>query len=254
MKIVIIGSGNVATVLGIKMLTAGHVIMQVMSEHEEHASILAKKLKCGYASTFESIIKEGDLYVVAISDKALSEIDKYLFLDKKPVFHTAGSVSKDVLKNMTKNYGVLYPLQSLRKENENTSDIPLLVDANTEENLTLIYDFAKTISDEVQIADDEKRLKLHVAAIIVNNFTNHLYSLAEDYCKNENVDFKLLLPLINETAARLAFHSPKQMQTGPAARNDSETIRKHLEILEKYPALKEIYELFTQSILANKFL
>src|ERR1022692_1599919 len=203
MKVVIIGSGNVAYVLGRKMLGAGHEIKQIISRKKKHASALAGELNCGYTSTFKEINKDSDFYVIAISDSSLIAIDKKLFLDKKPVVHTAGSVSKDVLKNVSRNYGVLYPLQSLRKEIKGIPEIPLLVDANTKDNLTLIYDFAKTISDNVGTAGDEERSKLHVAAIVVNNFTNHLYRLTEDYCMHEGIHFKLLLPLINETVLRL---------------------------------------------------
>jgi len=252
MKIGIIGSGNVATVMGRKVSKAGHKIIQVISRNEGHAQLLAKELNCGYASSFDDLNRDGDLYMVAISDSSLLELDKHLSLEKKMIVHTAGSVSKNVLGKISKNYGVLYPLQSLRKENENIPEIPLLVDANTAENLTLIYDFAKTISNDVRHSNDEERLKLHVGAIIVNNFTNHLYALTENYCKKENVDFKLLLPLINETASRLHFFSPTELQTGPAARNDKLTIEKHLALLKDHPALKRIYELMTESILANK--
>ncbi len=252
MKIGIIGSGNVATVLGRMISKAGHEITQIISRNEKHARLLAKELNCGYASSFANLNRDADLFIVAISDSSLLELDKHLLLEKKMIVHTAGSVSKDVLKKVSKNYGILYPLQSLRKENENIPEIPLLVDANTEENLTLIYDFAKTISDDVKHCNDVERLKLHVGAIIVNNFTNHLYGLTEDYCKKENVDFKLLLPLINETASRLLSFPPKELQTGPAARNDRLTIEKHLALLKDYPDLKKIYELMTESILANK--
>jgi predicted short-subunit dehydrogenase-like oxidoreductase (DUF2520 family) len=249
MKVIIIGSGNVATVLGRKMLLAGHEIKQVISRNKEHAALLADELNCGYALTFDAISKDADLYIIAIFDSELIEMDKKLFLDKKLVVHTAGSFAKDVLKNVSRNYGVLYPLQSLRKEIKEIHEMPLLVDANTEDNLTLIYDFAKTISDKVEIAGDEERLKLHVGAIIVNNFANHLYALTEDYCKKENIDFKLLLPLINGTTSRLNSFSPGEVQTGPAARNDNETIQKHIALLSGYPDLKKIYEVMTESII-----
>ena len=250
MKVVIIGAGNVATVLGRRIFLTGHIITQVISRHSAHAALLAGKLNCGYTSAFGSINPHSDLYIIAISDSALLEIHKELSLDKKLVVHTAGSVSKEVLKNISNNYGVLYPLQSLRKEIDEIPEIPLLVDANTEDNLTLIYDFAKTISGEVKMADDRERLKLHIGAIMVNNFTNHLYAVTEDYCKRENISFQLLLPLINETASRLRFFSPDEMQTGPAVRNDNETIQKHLALLSNNPSLKKVYELMTESILA----
>jgi len=251
MNVVIIGSGNVATILGRKMFLAGHEIRQIVGRHEDNAAPLADELNCGYVLTLDEINKDSDLYIIAISDSSLAEIGTELFLDKQLVVHTAGSVPKSVLEKVSRNYGVLYPLQSLRKEIKTTPEMPLLVDANTEDNLTLIYDFAKTISDKVEAASDEERLKLHVGAIIVNNFANHLYALTEDYCRNENIHFQMLLPLINETASRLNSFPPKEVQTGPAERNDFQTIEKHIELLAQNPALKKIYEVMTESIIQN---
>ena len=251
MKVVIIGSGNVATVLARRMLTAGHEISQVISRNKKHAGQLAKELKCGYASALEEIRPDADIYMIADSDTSLPEIANTLFLDKKLVVHTAGSVPKDILRNISRNYGVLYPLQSLRREIETIPEIPILVDGNTPDDLEMIYDFAKTISGHVEIADDEERSKLHVGAIIVNNFTNHLYRLTEEYCKQEQINFQLLLPLIYETASRLKAFSPGEVQTGPAARNDSQTIEKHIKLLGSYPDLQKIYRLMTASIIEH---
>ncbi|HNH22903.1 MAG TPA: DUF2520 domain-containing protein, partial [Ferruginibacter sp.] len=171
------------------------------------------------------------------------------YLGNKLILHTAGSVPKDVLKEISTNYGVLYPLQSLRREMAYTGDIPLLIDANSDEALTLLEDFARTLSGNVSTASDEQRLKLHVAAVVVSNFTNHLYALAEEFCRNEQVDFKLLVPLIQETANRTAYQSPAAMQTGPAIRNDIFTLDKHLRQLADHPALKYIYLKLTDSIM-----
>ncbi len=248
MKVSIIGSGNVATILGRKILLAGHAISEVISQHEEHARILGKELNCRYGSGWESVSREADIYILALPDTVLNSIGKKLSLPKKIVVHTAGSVSKEVLKDTGRNFGVLYPLQSLQKEVKELPEIPFLVDANTEDGLTMIYDFAKTISGSVQVAGDEKRLKVHVASVIVNNFVNHLYALAEHYCERENLEFGWLLPLIEETAGRLKKFSPARVQTGPAMRKDLQTLEKHLALLNNYPEIKKIFELLTKGI------
>jgi hypothetical protein len=185
---------------------------------------------------------------VAISDDALDSIGDWLTLDKKLVIHTAGSVSKDVLKVVSKNYGVLYPLQSLKAEMEIIPEIPFLVDGNTADDLALIRDFALSLSDMVEIANDEERSKLHLAAVVVNNFSNHLYALAEKFCVKENLQFELLHPLIRETASRLTHLPAKESQTGPAVRKDASTISKQKKLLGNHPALKKIYEEMTRSI------
>jgi predicted short-subunit dehydrogenase-like oxidoreductase (DUF2520 family) len=249
MQIVIVGSGNVASVLGRLCKQNGHQVLQVISRNSGNAKILADELSCEYADYGGKMNAEGQVYLVAVADTALSDLNNNFNLGNKLILHTAGSVSKDVLKNLSVNYGVLYPLQSLRKEMEYATDIPLLVDGNTEETITLIEDFAKTLSANVSKANDEERLKLHVAAVVVSNFTNHLYALAEEFCKKENVDFTLLTPLINETAERIQKFSPADVQTGPAVRNDIFTIEKHLRILTNHPALKYMYIKLTDSIM-----
>jgi len=248
MKVVIIGSGNVATVLGRRILHAEHEIIEVIGKNETHAKILADELHCDYSNNFVNISDHADIYIIAVSDNALSDLATQLQFQNKIAVHTAGSVSKNILQDVSKNFGVFYPLQTLRKEIKADLEIPILIDGNTEDTLAVIEDFAKTISDNVQTADDNTRSQLHVAATIVNNFSNHLFALAENYCDQQKIDFKLLIPLIEETAKRTEQFSPSQMQTGPAIRNDMQTIQSHLQLLENSPELKKIYELFTESI------
>lgn len=250
MKIVIIGAGNVATVFGRRIKSAGHTVQQVFSRQVAAAKALADELGCSFTTSFYGISQSADIYIIALPDAALVTIHENLKLGNKIVLHTAGSVSKDVLKYVSENYGVLYPLQSLRKENADMEiEIPLLVDGNNEYTMNAVESFAKTISTMVGKTTDEERLKLHVAAVMVNNFTNHLYSLAENYCNAEKVDFTMLLPLIEETAIRLRSHSPNDMQTGPAVRKDTATIEKHLELLANHPKLNDLYQQLTKSIM-----
>lgn len=248
MKVSIIGSGNVAMVLGRKIKAAGHEILQVYSRNLKDAKILADELQCDAVNDWHMITDTATIYLIALSDAAIGEAAEKMAIKKALVVHTAGSVSIDILKNCSANYGVLYPLQSLRKEKTGYENIPLLVDGNTADDLCLIEDFAATISKQVQKANDDYRLKLHVAAVFANNFTNHLYSLAAKYCEQEQVAFSLLQPLIEETARRLKDNHPRLMQTGPAARNDQPTIENHLLLLAKYPHLQTIYEMMTKSI------
>ncbi len=249
MRVVIIGSGNVATVLGRLLLKSKHEIVQVVSRQPEHAGLLANELHCGFTDYNGAIDKSASIYIIAIKDCALYELNNTLQFGNALIVHTAGSIPCNVLQDMSVNYGVLYPLQSLRSEMEIVEEIPFLVDGNTPDAITLIQDLANTISSSVSIAGDEERLKLHVAAVVVNNFSNHLYALAEEFCEKERVDFKMLVPLIRETANRIADYSPSSVQTGPAMRDDTFTLEKHLRLLNNYPKLKYIYLKMTESIM-----
>jgi predicted short-subunit dehydrogenase-like oxidoreductase (DUF2520 family) len=250
MRIVIIGAGNVATVLGRAIKKAGHEIIQVISRKQETAQVLADELGCSASSDFSEVDKTAHLFLVAMSDAALNELKEKFNVGDKIIVHTAGSVSLEVLKDISTNYGVLYPLQSLRKENKDESvTIPLLIDGNSNDTIFKIGEFAKTISSLVSFANDEQRVKLHIAAVVTSNFANHLFCLAAEYCKNEKLDFKMLQPLIEETAIRLRDHVPCDMQTGPAARKDIVTLDKHLRMLNAYPRLRTVYLRMTDSIM-----
>ena len=248
MEVVIVGTGNVAYGLGKKIKSSAHHLVQVVGRTPSHSARIGKALDVSFSTIADSMHREADLYIIAISDGALLNVGDWLNLERKLVVHTAGSVSKDVLSRVSKNYGVLYPLQSLKFGVELVPEIPFLVDGNTPDDLALIHDFASSISENVEVANDEGRLKLHVAAVVVNNFSNHLYALAEKFCLQEKLPFNLLQPLIRETATRISVLSPKDAQTGPAVRNDTSTIEKQMEILRSYPELKSVYELMTKSI------
>lgn len=250
MRIVIIGAGNVASVLGRLIKNAGHDILQVMSRKAERAAMLGDELGCAHTHNIKLISLQADLYLVAVSDYALNEIYESFNVGEKIIVHTAGSVSKDILAKVSLNYGVLYPLQSLRLENRHLhQDIPILVDGNSPANIDMIKKLALTISSSVENATDEQRMKLHVAAVFVSNFSNHMYALAAEYCFKSGLNFKMLQPLIEETALRLRDHSPAEMQTGPAIRKDIITLDKHLRELSAYPKMRNIYLKITDSIM-----
>jgi predicted short-subunit dehydrogenase-like oxidoreductase (DUF2520 family) len=249
MKVVLVGSGNVATVLGKVIHNAGHEIVQVLSRNENHAKALAQTFNSSSGSFKSSGYKDADVYVLAITDTALYHLDQYVHLENKLVVHTAGSVSKDVLKNISSRYGIIYPLQSLIKDNEEIPEIPLLVDGSSSEITDILLKFSKTLSNNVAVADDKERLKFHVAAVLVNNFTNHLFAMGDDFAKKENIDFEKLYPLIDETIRRIKLHPPQSVQTGPAIREDIYTLGKHLQILSSHPDLKYLYLKLSESIL-----
>lgn len=249
MDIVIIGSGNVATILGRKFKTAGHRIIQVVGRNASAASALAYELDTESSNYMTLLNKNAEVYIIAVSDDAIEKVINDLKLPDKVVAHTAAAVPKEALKDVSEHYGVFYPLQSLRKEMPDVQDIPIYFDASDDFAKKKLESLANSISSHISVGSgDEERLKLHVAAVVVSNFVNHLYVLAENYCQKEGISFKKLLPLIDETTQRIKTISPKESQTGPAIRHDKETIQKHLEILEAHPQLRNIYLLMTESI------
>jgi predicted short-subunit dehydrogenase-like oxidoreductase (DUF2520 family) len=252
MNIVIIGSGNVAAVLGRKFVAAGHQIVQILSRNAKAASDLAYEWNTESANYSSLINREADVYIIAVADDAIENIAGDLRLPGKIVAHTAAAVKMDALKDVTDNYGVFYPLQSLRKEQEQIPEIPIYIEGINEQTNHTLNKLARSIYNEACFnADFDKRTKLHIAAVLVNNFSNHIFSLAEAYCKKEGIEFRELLPLIDNTFYRLHDAAPSTLQTGPAVRGDMETINKHRVLLNKHPQLLKLYEFLTESILGH---
>ena len=249
MKITFVGCGNVATVLGRLCINKGHNIQQIIARNKISGEEFAKKFKCELVDFNEQPNKNTDLVIVALSDNSLPEAIFNINFGNVHVMHTAGSCDMNVLQNMSSNFGVLYPLQSLKKEMEIIPEIPFLIEGNNEETLMFVKTFAETLSKTVVVQTAEERLRLHTSAVIVNNFTNYLFTVAEKFCNNEKVDFKLLLPLIKQTSERVQYHSPSSMQTGPAFRGDITTLDKHLRLLTEYPKLRTLYMRLSDGIM-----
>lgn len=244
-----IGTGNAANVLGRKIMQSGHQIIQVVGRNAAHAETLSILLHAPAFGKFSDITGNADIYIIAVSDSALADIHNWLPARGEGItVHTAGAVSKLVLKKVAGSYGVLYPLQSLRSNSRVIPEIPFLIDADSPGTLQSIRSFASSLSGKVVHADDATRMKLHAGAVIVNNFPNYLYTLTQDFCAKENIDFSLLMPLLHETVNRLEEYPAGQMQTGPAVRNDPDTIARHLFLLQAYPALSALYAEISGSI------
>lgn len=248
MQVTIIGSGNVGTVLGRMLVQKGHAIRQVYSRNTVHAQTLAAELNAEPVSTLSDIDRDADLYLVTIKDDAIPLVAAQLILGDKPVLHTAGSVSREILKTVSTRYGVLWPLKMIRRSMRELGAVSIVIDGNSDEMITQTDQFARMFSNTVTRADDAQRVKMHLVAAVTSNFTNHLYHLAAEYCEREQIDFSIFYPIIEETAKQIQHSHPSQVQAGPAFRGDTETIQKHVQLLHGYPVLQKLYEMLSLSI------
>lgn len=197
-----------------------------------------------------SKIKEADVYIIGIPDDAISSFSDNLPFQNRLVVHTSGGVSMDALSNKNRR-GIFYPLQTFSKQREiDFKNIPICIEAENSKDLELLRSLGGKISENVVEISSEKRAKLHLAAVFVNNFTNHLYHIGSEILKDEDLPFDLLKPLILETASKIETLSPEKAQTGPAKRNDIKTIEKHLHLLGN-SRYRKLYELFTEQIKQN---
>ena len=248
-SIVLIGAGNVATQLGKSLQKQGFSIVQVYSRTETSASALAQRLNTQYTTNTSLIISDADVYVFSIKDDEIANVLATIPIGKGLYVHTAGSVDMDVFSPYTDRYGVLYPLQTFSKNRDVSFErIPILLEANQKEDADVLLYIAGQLSNTVQILSSEKRRYIHLAAVFACNFTNHMYSLAADILEKQDIDYSLLLPLVEETAAKIKDLPPIKAQTGPAIRYDKEVMQKHLDLLGKDADSKEIYQGISHSI------
>jgi predicted short-subunit dehydrogenase-like oxidoreductase (DUF2520 family) len=195
-------------------------------------------------------LADADLYIIAVSDDAISTISEQIPYKNKLVVHTSGGTSLEAIASNNRK-GVFYPLQTFSKNKAvNFRTIPICIESQNASDYQLLQNVAQAMSDSVFAINSEQRKALHVAAVFVNNFTNHLYKIGNNICIENNVPFEILKPLIQETAEKIKQLSPNEAQTGPAIRNDIETINAHLSFLSDENQ-KNIYKILTQSIQNN---
>ena len=244
-KVVLFGSGNVAQHLIIAFQQSGKVdIIQVVVRDKNKAelSISPDRITDNLLA-----IPKADIYILAVSDGALPELSAKLPFSNALIAHTSGSVALSALDPKNR-CAVFYPLQTFSKNRMvDYSHVPVCLEWEHATDQELLTALAHCISPNCYTIDSAQRKALHVAAVFVNNFVNHLYHIGEEICEEHQVPFDILKPLITETAEKAQHLSPRLGQTGPAIRNDQNTINTHLALVRQTNQ-KEIYQLLTQSI------
>ncbi|MDX1904976.1 MAG: DUF2520 domain-containing protein [Thermonemataceae bacterium] len=250
MQIAIIGSGNVAWHLALALEKNGISIRYLYGRNAEQVGKLAEILPHTKVSKNTDFSQEDlDFILIAVSDNAIDDVVAQI--KRKPqtiMLHTSGSVSIDVFAG--NNYGVFYPLQTFSKKRAiDFSVLPVCVEADSENTLLRIKNLATKMTKVVYEVNSQDRRILHLSAVFASNFTNHLLALSRDLLQPIELPFSILQPLLLETIEKaFAAEHPKQVQTGPAIRRDTQTIEKHLQILENKEFIQKIYQLLSESI------
>ena len=251
-RVVIVGAGNVGTHLARALFAADFEIVSVWSNTTKNAEKLAKEFASSVTTELKNIPQDVDLIAICVADQFIEEIIESLpNLNSALYFHTSGSASLSKLEKFG-NRCVFYPLQTFRKNIKVSWDgIPVLLEANSTENLHKIKSIAEKLECKLVLADSVQRLNYHFAAVLSSNFSNYLLLLSENHLVNSKLDIANLQPLMQKMVKNAFKYGPKNSQTGPAIRNDLPTIARHLELVETEET-KKVYEMMTQFIM-NEF-
>jgi len=250
--ITLIGAGNVGHHLALQLYKAGHTISQIYSRAIEKAATLASLVNAEAIADFDALDKQTMIYILAVKDDALEDVAYKLQaqnIQQGIIAHTSGSVPSHIFEGKFEHYGIFYPLQTFSKQKAvDFQALPFCIYGNTIDTQDQLFQLATSICPNVYLINDQQRATLHVAAVMVNNFSNFLYGMADEICQDHQVPFDILKPLIQETVSKVLEHSPKTVQTGPAIRGDQQTIKKHLDFLDNYPHYQEIYTKISNGI------
>jgi predicted short-subunit dehydrogenase-like oxidoreductase (DUF2520 family) len=248
MRIVCLGSGNVAWHLSAAFKQSGSEIVQVWSRDLRHAEELALAVHADPIDNLDLLDKTADLFLIAVKDDAIPAVALYLKNLNGLVVHTSGATSIQALAGLNQ-YGVLYPLQTFSKQAYlDLTYCPMCLEANSDAAYTVLEKATSAIGKKIYKIDSEQREVLHVAAVFAANFSNQLYHLANTILQSRGLSFDLLRPLILEAATKVQSGLPFDVQTGPAVRNDQLTMERHLNTLQGNPELQNIYETISDSI------
>ena len=251
MRIVYIGAGRLATNFAPALHQAGHEVIQVYSRTLVSAAALAERLGAEAVSDLSAVSRKADVYIFSVTDTALPELVKELGEGREQAvfLHTAGSVPLSVFPAVLPHHGVLYPMQTFSKERKvDLAHVPFFIEGSDEMSLHTAQMLASSVSSQVRELSSEARRHLHLAAVFACNFANHCYELSAEILNRYGLPFEVMLPLIDETAAKVHELSPLQAQTGPAVRYDENVMQAQKQLLSDLPLHAQAYELLSKSI------
>jgi predicted short-subunit dehydrogenase-like oxidoreductase (DUF2520 family) len=248
-KITMIGSGNVATHLAKAFHNAGYPILQIWSREFDHAEALANQVFAEPIDRLNLLYPTADIYIIAVADDALFDLALDLRLREALVLHTAGAVSMNVLRPVSRKHGVLWSPQTfIRDVTMDYAELPFCIEGSSAAVENHIRELLSPISRHIYNINSQQRQWLHLAAVMVNNFGNAVNALAQDLLQSHEIPFEILHPLVTLTAEKIKQGELWQQQTGPARRQDRKTIEKQRQLLADDTKLLELYDLFTEMI------
>ena len=244
-----IGAGNVSSHISRHFHLSGHHISCIYSRTEAAAQQLAAELGVPGTSVVEEVPVDADFYLLCVPDRVVLEVAEKFRHTSGIWLHTAGALSMNLFQGVFKQYGVLYPLQTLSKARSlEASQVPCLVEGSSPQVSAEVMKLALSVYRNVEEVNSEKRLVIHTAAVFANNFSNHMVHIAKELVSEQNIDPQMIEPLLQETFEKIKALGTVEGRTGPAIRGDQETMNKHIELLKDHPEWEKLYTFISRDI------
>lgn len=249
-KLLIVGTGNAAWHLGHACRDAGISIQGIVARDAMKGRALAAALgDVPYFAMYNNL-PDADAYLLAVRDDAIQEVAKQLGNEQQLLVHCSGSMRADVLNHYNNPYGVLWPMHSLQKETPDSLRQTMIAVQGSDEHIQQqIFALASRISDRAMLVEEHQRMAMHMCAVWINNYTNHMLHIGFSLLREHGVDHQLFMPMLRNHMAALETHTPDQIQTGPAKRGEIQTLERHRQLLHDHPDLQRIYDTLAEHIL-----
>ncbi len=244
------GAGRVASALCRRIYAAGINVDRIVSLTEQNGRALADSCEASWSPVPE-FPASTDIIIVAVPDHRLKILLGNIKCGHDTlVVHTAGSFGLDIFPENITSKGIFYPLQTFSRErNVDFTGLPFLLESSDKKSYDILEKLAAEIGSAPYFFTSKQRKMVHLAAVFICNFTNHMLTSGKQIVEKEGVPFEIFYPLIHETMSKALDTGPENSQTGPAVRNDRNTIEKHMELLSFSPELKKVYNEITMSII-----
>ncbi len=256
-RVALVGSGRLGGQLAVALEKAGHSVAEIYNPSEASASRLARKLYNSHlVNSLDFSASPCNLFILAVPDAVIAQVASEIVLpDDAVVVHTSGATPMNVLEvTAAEHFGIFWPLQSFSNAREaNFQQLPIIIEASDDFALETLNKLASSIGAEPVFMEESERKNLHLAAVFASNFTNHMLRAAEHVLSRDGITIDILQPLVMETMRKAFELGPELAQTGPAAREDYNTIEAQAEMLEGDNSLQRIYRLLSQDIIDRKY-
>lgn len=262
MQIGIIGAGKVGTTLAKYAKDHGACVTGFYSRTESSGRESAEFTGTEYFETLDSLIHASDTLFLTTTDGEIVKVWDCIAeknVKGKVICHFSGSLSSDIFSNWEETGAYvcsvhpIYAFSSKFTAYQNLTGAAFAVEG-CRMALTRMQEFFRLLPNRIVEISTSEKVKYHAATSIASNQVVGLISMAVELMQEAGISemsaYELLKPLVENnvksifeaasqeesascTGRKAEYRGCAQALTGPIERNDTETVRKHLEHMDR---------------------
>jgi predicted short-subunit dehydrogenase-like oxidoreductase (DUF2520 family) len=246
-NIAIIGPGRVGTAIGILANRAQWPVVAVAGGSTGAAEAAAAAIgECAGACSVTAAAGAGELVLIAVPDDRIADLctqlaRKQAFTPGTIVAHCSGALSSEVLASARDEccclIGSMHPLQTFPTVEAAVGRLPgsWCFCEGDETAVTCLMRLAEAIGARAARITPGGKAVYHAAAVMACNYLVTLMDAAADLARQAGLDRQTWLsavePIVRATVENVSATGPEKALTGPVARGDIQTVRRHLDAL-----------------------